>query len=299
MRPQPAVRPAPPSRRAAVFLAAAGTVLVTFLSGCSSPESEPTSAAEAEAGTLPSGHVHGVAFHPANDALLLATHEGLVEVGEGGELTPVGPVIDLMGFAVAGDRYLASGHPGLHVDLPQPVGLIESTDGGRTWAVLSRSGQSDFHALTVNGAGGVLGYDGSLLRSTDGRAWEQLDIPAEPHTLAAAPDGTAVLATTQQGLLRSTDAGSSWSAVGGAPLLQVVDWADDDGTTAVGVDPSGTVWTSTDGGGTWQQGARLGSAPHAVAASADGAALRVAVVTDEALLESDDGGQTFTVVLED
>jgi hypothetical protein len=298
MRPQRAARPPLPSRRSAVLLAAAGTALVPLLAGCSSPESAAEPSSAAQPGRLPSAHVHGVAIDPTNGALLLATHEGLVEVGDRGGLTPVGPVIDLMGFAVTGDRYLASGHPGMHVDLPQPVGLIESTDGGETWAALSRQGQSDFHALTVSDAG-VLGYDGSLLRSPDGRAWEQLTIPAEPHTLAAAPDGIVILATTQQGLLRSTDGGSSWSGVDGAPLLQVVDWADD-GTTVVGVDPAGTVWTSTDAGDTWQQGSRLGAAPHAVAAaSADGGAVRVAVVTSEALLESDDGGQTFTVVLED
>jgi photosystem II stability/assembly factor-like uncharacterized protein len=246
---------------------------------------------------MPPGHVHGVAFHPAEEALLLATHEGLVEVSDGGELTAVGPVIDLMGFAVAGDRYLASGHPGLRVDLPQPVGLIESTDGGQTWAALSRQGQSDFHALTVSDVG-VLGWDGSLLRSPDGLTWEQLNIPAEPHTLASNPDGSVVLATTQQGLLRSTDAGASWAAVDGAPLLQVVHWAEN-GTTVVGVDPAGTVWTSTDAADTWLQGARLGSAPHAVAAtSADGGPARVAVVTDAGLVESDDGGKSFAVVLE-
>ena len=299
MRLPHAVRPAAPSRRAAVLHAAAGAVLVTLVAGCSSPASGPAAAAPssaAEAGTLPSGHVHGVAIDPGDGALLLATHAGLLEVGAGGELTPIGPVIDLMGFAVSdADHYLASGHPGVHVDLPQPVGLIESTDGGTTWAALSRQGQSDFHALTVSDAG-VLGYDGSLLRSTDGRAWEQLAIPAEPHTLAAAPDGTTVLATTQQGLLRSTDAGASWSAVDGAPLLQVVDWAED-GTSVVGVDPAGTVWSSTDGAGTWQEGAHLGAAPHAVAAAPAGGALRVLAVTTEALLESHDGGQTFTVVL--
>jgi photosystem II stability/assembly factor-like uncharacterized protein len=158
---------------------------------------------------------------------------------------------------------------------------------------------SDFHALTVSPATGtILGWDGSLLRSADGRTWAPLDIPAEPHTLAAAPDGTTVLATTQQGLLRSADAGTSWSRVDGTPLLQVVTWAED-GTTAIGVDPTGTVWTSTDAAATWQQGARLGAGPHAVAAtSPDGGAVWVAVVTDEALLESDDGGLTFTVVLE-
>lgn len=293
-----AVRPVPPSRRAPVFLAAAGAALLSLVAGCTSPDSEPaaTPPSVSAAGTLPSAHVHGVAFAPEDGAVLMATHEGLVRVGDGGELTPVGPAIDLMGFAVDGDRYLASGHPGPRVDLPQPVGLIESTDGGQTWTALSRQGQSDFHALTASAAG-ILGYDGTLLRSLDGRTWEQLDIPAEPATLAAAPDGSAVLATTRQGLLRSTDAGTSWSAANGAPLLQVVDWADD-GTAVVGVDPAGTVWTSTDAADTWQEGAQLSSALDAVAvATPEGGALRVAVVTADALLESSDGGQTFAVVL--
>ena len=55
-----------------------------------------------------------------------------------GELVQNGQVIDLMGFAVAPDgTYYASGHPGAGVDLPQPVGLITSTDAGRTWRVAS------------------------------------------------------------------------------------------------------------------------------------------------------------------
>ncbi|GAB3356375.1 hypothetical protein GCM10027300_25530 [Modestobacter lapidis] len=228
--------------------------------------------------------------------MLVATHEGLLEVGDGGQVTPVGPVIDLMGFSVAGPaRYLASGHPGLRVDLPQPVGLIESTDGGRTWTPLSRQGQSDFHGLTASDAG-VLGFDGALMRSDDGRAWEQLDIPAEPHSLAASPDGMHVLAATQQGLLRSVDAGSSWSPSVGAPVLQVVDWAD--GDSAVGVTPTGVVWSSTDRGETWQEAGRLDAAPEVVVASAEGDRMRLVVVTTDALVESFDGGSTFEVLLE-
>jgi len=236
--------------------------------------------------------VHGAALDPGDGALLLATHHGLVEVGDGGPVA-VGPVIDLMGFAVVGpDHYLASGHPGLQVDLPQPVGLIESTDGGRTWTPVSRQGRSDFHALTVGDAG-VLGYDGSLLRSSDGRAWERLAIPAEPQALAAAPDGATVLATTQEGLQRSTDGGTSWASVEGAPLLQVVTWA---GGTAVGVDPAGTLWTSADGATTWQRGSALGSPPQAVAAAGGPDGVRVVVVTADGVVQSDDGGHTSTAV---
>ncbi len=287
-------RPTPPVLAAAAALAA-------LLTGCSTAGSSPADAtAAAGTGALPSAHVHGVAIDPGDGALRLATHDGLFEVDDDGKSTARGPVIDLMGFTVTvtvtgPDHYLASGHPGLRTDLPQPVGLIGTTDGGETWTPLSRSGESDFHALTALGGTGVLGYDGALRRSTDGHTWEPLAIPAEPHTLAAGPDGGTVLAPTAQGLLRSTDSGSTWAAVGGVPLLQVVAWAD--AGTAVGVDPAGAVWTSTDVAGTWQQTADLGAAPHAVAATVADGAVRIAVVTDAGLAESLDGGATFTALL--
>jgi photosystem II stability/assembly factor-like uncharacterized protein len=174
-----------PSARALAIAA----VSIAGLVGCSSAEPAPAATPSTPvAPELASTHVHGAAFDPGHGGLLLATHHGLIEVADGA-LTPVGPVIDLMGFTVAGtDHYLASGHPGLHVDLPEPVGLIETTDGGRTWTPLSRQGQSDFHALTVSDIR-ILGYDGTLTASTDGRAWTPPTIPAEPHTLAAAPGG--------------------------------------------------------------------------------------------------------------
>jgi hypothetical protein len=78
----------------------------------------------------------------------------------------------------------------------------------------------------------------------------------------------------------------------------VVDWADD-GMNVAGVDPSGLVWTSADGAVTWQAGPDLESPPQAVAAtSSAGGSLRIAVVTTTALMESDDGGLTFDVVLQ-
>jgi hypothetical protein len=120
------------SRSVPPVLAAAALALV--LTGCSTAGSASADAPTAEeTGALLSTHVHGVAIDPGDGALLLATHEGLVQVGDDGELTAAGPVIDLMGFTLTGpDHYLASGHPGLRTDLPQPVGLIESTDGGET-----------------------------------------------------------------------------------------------------------------------------------------------------------------------
>ncbi|MGY2082473.1 F510_1955 family glycosylhydrolase [Blastococcus sp. SYSU DS0539] len=278
-------------------LLAAALLLTACAPGTS--ESAATSSMSAPApASVAVSHVHGAGIDPADGSLFLATHEGLLQVTAGGEVTLVSPVMDLMGFTVAGaGHFVASGHPGPDVDLPQPMGLIESTDGGRTWSPVSRQGESDFHALTTSAAG-VLGYDGTLVRSSDGRTWEQLAIPAEPHTLTASPDGQLVLATTARGLLRSTDAGRTWAPVAGAPLLQVVDWAGA-GTDVAGVDPSGVVWTSSDAGVTWQQGAGLGSAPQAVTlAGTDVGGSRIVVATGRALVESVDGGLTFDVVVE-
>jgi len=232
-----------------------------------------------------------VAVNPADGRVFLATHDGLFRYDAAGA-TRIGPVIDLMGFTVAGpDHFYASGHPGPGTDLPEPVGLIESTDGGRTWSLRSRQGQSDFHALTASTAG-VVGFDGTLRVSSDETTWTTLDPPVKPYALAASPDGSVLLATSESGPARSTDGGTTWSRLEGAPLLQVVAWAD--AATIVGVGPDGTVAVSTDGGVTWATRAFAGGAPQAVGAhtAAEGT-LRVLVVTAETVMDSLDGGASF------
>lgn len=133
--------------------------------------------------SLITGHVHGIARHPDSGDVFVATHDGLFVIGGSGQPRHVGPAIDLMGFTItkSGDL-LASGHPGIGTDLPQPVGLIESVDGGKTWSVRSRGGQSDFHALSSS-ALGVVGYDGVMRASDDGRSWRTLPSPSEVTSL--------------------------------------------------------------------------------------------------------------------
>jgi photosystem II stability/assembly factor-like uncharacterized protein len=235
--------------------------------------------------------VHGVAVNPADGQVYLASHDGLFRM----TATPerVGPVIDLMGFTIAGpDHFYASGHPGPGTDMPNPVGLIESRDGGRTWTALSRHGQSDFHALTA-AATGVVGFDGALRASPDGRNWTQLAPPVAPYALAASPDGQVIVATSEKGTIRSTDAGKTWQRIAGAPLLQLVDWADTAQLVA-GVTPDGQVVLSTDAGATWQLRGKIDGPPQALGLTGKTAgSLRVLVVNGAQLLESTDGGVTF------
>jgi hypothetical protein len=102
-------------------------------------------------------------------------------------------------------------------------------------------------------------------------------------------DPDVLVATTQQGPARSTDGGRTFSLVRDAPLLLLVDWAEDG--TLVGIAPDGAVHTSTDGG-SWSRRGQAGGAPQAVEA-ADGE--RVLVAVDGAVLESGDGGRSFAV----
>jgi hypothetical protein len=223
----------------------AAVVVGLLLAGCGTAADSGTSATigdeHQDAGGLPSPHVHGVAINPGDDLVYLATHDGLFRYDDTGP-TRVGPVIDLMGFTLTGpDQFYASGHPGQGTDLPDPVGLIATTDAGQTWTQLSRQGQSDFHALTASPSG-VLGNDGTLLVSLDGRQWRELQIPIPPTALAASPIGSTVLAATDAGLLMSNDAAQSWTSPVGAPPLQVLAWTRDG--TAVGATDDGAVYSA-------------------------------------------------------
>jgi hypothetical protein len=266
-------------------------VAMLALAGCSQDTAvQPSSAA---AGSLPSTHVHGISRDPGSGKVNLATHTGLFVMQSDASWQRVGPDVDLMGFAVSGPgTFYASGHPAAGVDLPQPVGLIKSTDAGGTWTVLSRGGQSDFHSLTASSSG-VMGFDDALRATPDGKTWSQGGLTVEPRTLAAAPDGSQVLATTEQGLLSSTDEGRTWVSLASSPVLLLTAWADS--KTVVGVTPEGGLALSTDAARTWRTA--LGKAPggQAVSASRDKAGvLEILVVTDTAVLQSRDNGATFT-----
>ncbi|RJT96652.1 exo-alpha-sialidase [Arthrobacter frigidicola] len=232
-----------------------------------------------------------MSIDPATNRILLATHDGLFDVSQA-PAVQVGPTIDLMGFTTGADGTLyASGHPSPGTDLPNPVGLIESTDAGQSWRPLSRQGESDFHALAATSSG-LVGHDGELLTSTDKTKWEPsaADIPA--HHLAGSTTSDVVLATTEDGLQRSADSGRTWSPVPGAPLLALTAFA---GSDAVGIAADGQVHTSIDGGLTWRERGTIDNQPAAIAATrtSDGT-LRVWAATDSGVQVSSDNGLTFT-----
>ena len=275
-------------QRATLVLATLSVVLLA--AGCAQPDGN--NPAQEPADTAAFSHVHGMSVDPDTERILLATHEGLFDATSD---TPekIGPTIDLMGFATAGkDHYYGSGHPSPETGLPDPAGLIHSTDGGVTWEPLSRQGESDFHALAVTGDN-IIGYDGSLRVTGDRETWETVDTDIQPYNLAGTPLAPVVLATTEQGVHRSVDGGKNWALPADTPVLLLTALATKD--TAVGVAPDGTMQVSRDAGRTWQEtGGTVTGQPAAITAIDDGGQLRIWVATTTGVERSSDNGATFT-----
>ncbi|MET9429176.1 F510_1955 family glycosylhydrolase [Streptomyces sp. NPDC003036] len=239
-------------------------------------------------------HIHGLGIDPADGRLYVATHEGVYTADGSGRPRLVGDSRDdFMGFTVAGDgTFLASGHPAPGSGEPANHGLIRSTDAGKSWTTTSLKGEADFHALD-HVKGTVYGYDstGGILRvSEDGGAtWKDrarlqaLDIAVSP----ADPD--RLVATTTEGVARSTDGGRNF-ARGEQPAMEFVSWASPD--ALYGIDFTGALHLSGDGGTTWKKTATVpGGQPQALTAVSAGHLL---AATQDGVYESKDAGKTFT-----
>jgi len=241
-------------------------------------------------------HIHGLGINPSDETLYVATHYGLYTVDPDQAPQRVGDLVqDFMGFTVTGpDEFLASGHPD-PADRQQPphLGLIKSSDAGQSWESLSLHGSADFHALEYR-HGRVYGHDsqsGTVMVSLDQQSWQRrAEIPASD--LAVSPvDADEILATTRQGLLRSTDGAMTFSAVSGAPALVLVSWPERG--PLLGADLEGRLYTSMDNGRTWQPRHTLDDRPQALLAAGDG---QLYIATDTAIYISTDDGATVDVL---
>lgn len=285
-------------------MASAATLLAACSSTASGPTPQPPASATATmeqptSGSSPqaeasistdslTGHVHNLVL--VGTKLYFGTHDGIWSQQLGQQPVRVSnEVFDVMGLTRTGSTWLASGHPGPEMDTPNDLGLGISTDGGQTWKKGSLGGQVDFHRLvaTKKVVMGLASSDGVLWRTEDlGHAWKQLGTP-QLFDLALDPANAAtVIGTSQIGVMRSINGGTTFDSVPGAPLLALLAAARGQ---VLGVDIDGKVYASTDGGSTWIQRGRLEGQPIALAAVGS----RVAALVGDTIMESLDGGRTF------
>ena len=194
-------------------------ILTLTLAGCS--KSDPVASLSGLT------HVHSVATDGKN--IYVASHHGLYVLKEK-EWKLQGEDFDVMGLAITGTDFYASGHPGPTQDLPDPVGVLISKNQGRTWKPVSLTGEVDFHLLEVSGANfiGVAANYGSILKSPDGaKDWETVQVP-EFSDLTLNPDSpNELLLSGESGLSISKDFARSFSAVNSLENVSKVEWHSD------------------------------------------------------------------------
>lgn len=204
--------------KTAALLSGAGAVLMAALhaSGLLQPGHQDAS--------LNLIHVHGLAYNQEG-GIILATHDGLKLYQAGKWSSGPGEHHDYMGFAASDSGYYSSGHPAEGSKLPNPIGLVKTTDGGQTLKTLGLQGQVDFHLLAVSAhkavlygynaaANAVLKQPGLYVTRDEGKIWTRLGMSGfagEPTALAVHPDnGDVVALGGRDGLYLSVNGGQSF-----------------------------------------------------------------------------------------
>ena len=290
-----------PSRRFIALISMA----VMALAGCGSDAAAPE---EAVPTPDPGEAIYSLAIDPADGTLLAATGPGFYrlpgDTGKPERLTAQlsspqgnGPVKDLVVRFTGGRTLIGSGHAA-EPPMPTNVGLVRSTDQGKTWQVVSGQGEADYHEIEVVGER-IFGLrtDGAGLVqvSTDGgRTFETRQAPtgSTPVDIAVNPaDPTHWAMSNDSGTFISTNEGRSWRQRSTTPRPRLV-WPAPDALYGVGLD--GTVRHSPDGGRTWQEKGSLGAGPKELIAAPDGGLY--AVTTGGQIHRSGDGGATWSKV---
>ncbi len=197
------------------------------------------------AGPVVGGDLHAVG--EIGDRLFVGGHGGAGYRESAGGWTQIESLDDkdIMGWAESGDRVLAGGHEGLYV----------SSNDGSTFDPVGDLPVSDVHGL---GASGRIVYlaspQGGLLASSDGgetfqqRSSQGMDFMGTIWVDPSNPQ-VAIAPSMQDGAVKTTDGGRTWTALGSGTGSMAVAVADGGRTLfAIGM---GHAQASADGGETW------------------------------------------------
>jgi photosystem II stability/assembly factor-like uncharacterized protein len=186
-------------------------------------------------------HIHGLGFSADGRHLIVPAHDGFRIYADGAWQTPALPAHDYMGYAPTSEGFYSSGHPDPSSQLVNPLGLVKSTDGGKTLEWLGFQGESDFHLMGVGYYSHVIYVVNPTPNSTlqvglfysldDGKQWQPSaarGLTAPPTHIAVHPhEATTIALATGDGLFVSTDYGASFERAGPATPVTAVSFSPD------------------------------------------------------------------------
>lgn len=173
-------------------------------------------------------HIHGLGYTSDGKQLLIPSHDGLISYSEGKWKELDTPKHDYMGFQVVDTGFYSSGHPSAGSALENPLGIVKSSDLGKTLIPLGLQGESDMHAMGVGYISHVIyvvnDHKNSKLNSTglfystdDAHTWTKsaaAGLNEEATALAVHPtNAKTIVIGTKNGVFLSNDAGNRFERI--------------------------------------------------------------------------------------
>lgn len=157
--------------------------------------------------------------------------------------------------------------------------VVKTTDGGTTWRRVRRFDTEGGFFTSISAVSTSVvwaaGQAGRIMRSTDGGTTWNFQTSGTTDLLFRidAVDANVAWTVGPNGVLRTIDAGTTWTLRSPPPFLQAIEAIDANTAFAVGVDSAGryVVYRTTDGGANWSP-----SAPLTMAGNVEGFAMPTA-----------------------
>lgn len=170
-------------------------------------------------------HMHGVGYAGNQNAIFFATHEGLRIYYDKTWYKTKKENNDYMGFSATQNGFYSSGHPGSDSTLINPIGLVKTSDYGKTFTKLGFEGKSDFHYMAAGYSHNAIYVvneqqhsnlgTGMYVTTDEGESWKRSKlggtIPNQVMGMATHPKKEEWLAlSSPEGVFLSTDYGNTF-----------------------------------------------------------------------------------------
>jgi photosystem II stability/assembly factor-like uncharacterized protein len=225
---------------------------VLIISGCAHDSSKQNEQAKenktemkyeiVQAQSLKMNQIYGIGF-PGNDqALYVAANGGLNMYKDNKWYETTTNHHDYIGFQAVDNGFIASGHPQKGTGLKDPLGLVQSTDKGKSISKLAFYGQKNFHFTAASFTGNdiyVIGEQpsddlnlGVNYSEDNGKTWKKSaykGFNADSFGMIAVhnKDGAKMAMATRSGIFYSEDNGNTMKRITDPVMITALTFSGD------------------------------------------------------------------------